>query len=192
MPNRSSKRGPEDINEAAFRVFQQAVGETPEKNAAAVELGRRGGNKGGKARADSLTPERRAEIAKQAAEKRWGKKSDMVPFTLRVLITRTASGQAWYARSVDHEIGARADSHLDVLRTFMGMFENMYESYRSDGGNMLTTCPTPPQAFRDLYEKDSYPVPFDNWTLDILNIAVDARVLTGSLFANEGETPTVA
>lgn len=45
----------------------------PEKDPAAVSLGRRGGLKGGKARAESLTPERRAEIAKTAAAKRWGK-----------------------------------------------------------------------------------------------------------------------
>jgi hypothetical protein len=45
----------------------------PEKNPAAVALGRLGGLKGGKARANSLTPERRAEIAKKAAAKRWSK-----------------------------------------------------------------------------------------------------------------------
>ncbi|HTJ11755.1 MAG TPA: hypothetical protein VL547_07010 [Dinghuibacter sp.] len=44
-----------------------------EKNPAAVALGRLGGLKGGRARADSLTPERRAEIAKKAAAKRWHK-----------------------------------------------------------------------------------------------------------------------
>lgn len=44
------------------------------KNAAAVELGRLGGLKGGNARADKLSPERRKEIAKIAAEKRWSKK----------------------------------------------------------------------------------------------------------------------
>ncbi len=42
------------------------------KNAAAVELGRLGGRKGGKARADKLTPERRSEIARKAAATRWG------------------------------------------------------------------------------------------------------------------------
>jgi hypothetical protein len=47
----------------------------PAKNPAAVSLGRLGGLKGGKARAESMTPERRAEIAKKAAEKRWGPKS---------------------------------------------------------------------------------------------------------------------
>ncbi len=39
----------------------------PEKNAAAVEMGKLGGRK----RAESMTPERRAEIARKAAEKRW-------------------------------------------------------------------------------------------------------------------------
>jgi len=43
------------------------------KNQAAVELGRLGGKKGGKARAKSLSPERRSEIARQAANTRWSK-----------------------------------------------------------------------------------------------------------------------
>jgi len=43
------------------------------KNPAAVALGRLGGQKGGKARAAKLTPERRREIAKLAAEVRWKK-----------------------------------------------------------------------------------------------------------------------
>ena len=49
---------------------------TPEeqgKDPAAVALGRKGGLKGGKARAAGMTPERRAEIARSAAQKRWGK-----------------------------------------------------------------------------------------------------------------------
>jgi hypothetical protein len=84
MPNRSSKRGqgPEDPNQIAFRVTQIAIGERPkeepadpDKNPAAVTLGRLGGLKGGKARAQALTPEKRKEIAKKAAEKRW-KKAD--------------------------------------------------------------------------------------------------------------------
>jgi len=41
------------------------------KDAAAVELGRRGGLKGGKARAEKLSPERRKEIARAAGKKRW-------------------------------------------------------------------------------------------------------------------------
>jgi hypothetical protein len=47
---------------------------TEEKNPAAVELGRLGGRKGGKARAEKLSPERRREIAKKAAAARWAKK----------------------------------------------------------------------------------------------------------------------
>jgi len=43
------------------------------KNPAAVELGRLGGKKGGKARAAMLTPEERSEIAKKAAAARWRK-----------------------------------------------------------------------------------------------------------------------
>ena len=80
MPKRSSrhKQGPEDVNEAAFRVMQQATGEGPReepsgKNPAAVALGRLGGLKGGKARAARLTPEKRQEIAAKAARVRWGK-----------------------------------------------------------------------------------------------------------------------
>ncbi len=43
----------------------------PEKNPAAVALGRLGGLKGGKARAEKLSPKRRSLIAKRAAEARW-------------------------------------------------------------------------------------------------------------------------
>ena len=45
----------------------------PEKNPAAVALGRLGGKKGGKARAEKLSPERRSEIAQKAARTRWNK-----------------------------------------------------------------------------------------------------------------------
>jgi hypothetical protein len=38
-----------------------------------AELGRSGGLKGGAARASSLTPEQRTEIARKAAQKRWAK-----------------------------------------------------------------------------------------------------------------------
>lgn len=45
------------------------------KNPAAVELGRLGGKKGGKARAAKLTAEQRSAIAKKAAKARWNQKS---------------------------------------------------------------------------------------------------------------------
>lgn len=69
-----------DVAETAFRVFQEAIGEAPktlppeertEKNEAAVERGRMGGKKGGKARAKALGSKRRKTIAKNAAKRRW-------------------------------------------------------------------------------------------------------------------------
>lgn len=45
----------------------------PNKDQAAVALGRKGGLKGGKARAAKMAPEQRAEIARKAAKARWGK-----------------------------------------------------------------------------------------------------------------------
>lgn len=51
----------------------EPIEDTPEKNPAAVALGRLGGLKGGKARAQKLSPERRKEIAKKAIESRWAK-----------------------------------------------------------------------------------------------------------------------
>jgi hypothetical protein len=83
MPNRSSTRGqgPPDPNVLAYNIVQQATGQIPKpdpnagKNPAAVTLGRLGGLKGGKARAESLTPAKRKAIAKKAAKTRWGKRS---------------------------------------------------------------------------------------------------------------------
>lgn len=78
MPNRSSKR-PRDVNMLAKLIADVATGqdELPKsdegKDPAAVALGRKGGLKGGKARAESMTAKRRAEIAKKAAKARWGK-----------------------------------------------------------------------------------------------------------------------
>ena len=66
-----------DLNEQAFFILDQITNENPveqTKNEAAVALGRLGGLKGGKARANKLTPERRKEIAQKAAAKRWNKK----------------------------------------------------------------------------------------------------------------------
>jgi hypothetical protein len=53
----------------------------PEKNPAAVALGRMGGLKGGKARAESMTAEKRKEIAQRAAKQRWAnrKSIELVP-----------------------------------------------------------------------------------------------------------------
>jgi hypothetical protein len=78
MPERSRKR-PSDVNELARQVVDEATGDAPDpdegKNPAAVELGRRGGLKGGKARAASMTPEQRSEAARKAAAARWAKRN---------------------------------------------------------------------------------------------------------------------
>ncbi len=71
------EKRPADVVGAAVMIGKIATGEIEDappddgKNKAAQELGRLGG----KARADSLTKERRAEIARKAAKKRWGQKS---------------------------------------------------------------------------------------------------------------------
>jgi hypothetical protein len=80
MPKRSST---EDANEIAFRVVRESLGEKPNpkkrKNPAAVALGRKGGLKGGKARAAKLTPEERSRIAREAAQKRWADRDEKNP-----------------------------------------------------------------------------------------------------------------
>ncbi len=66
-----------DENQAAFGTVQSVIAKTePQKNPAAVELGRRGGKKGGKARAAALSPERRVEIARKASAARWAKRHE--------------------------------------------------------------------------------------------------------------------
>lgn len=68
----------------ASHIVEEATGQPipkPEdstKNPAAVALGRLGGLKGGKARANNLTPEQRKEIAKKAAQTRWLKKKSTI------------------------------------------------------------------------------------------------------------------
>jgi hypothetical protein len=86
MPRRSSKKGKRlpDPNELAFGIVQAITGEPPAekpaeppadgKNPAAVALGKLGGAKGGKARAEKLSKKRRSEIAKKAAAARWAKR----------------------------------------------------------------------------------------------------------------------
>lgn len=82
MRKRSSS---DDVAQNALRVVEQAIGaplkqeskplQFPprKKNPAAVALGKLGGLKGGKARAETLTPEQRKDIAQRAAKTRWAK-----------------------------------------------------------------------------------------------------------------------
>jgi hypothetical protein len=77
-PDPASKpKRPRDPNQRAKMIVDIATGEVDEpnpdegKDPAAVELGRKGGRKGGKARAEKLTKEQRSQIAKKAARVRW-------------------------------------------------------------------------------------------------------------------------
>ena len=71
---------PRDPNQRAFLTVQMALGEVdqtdplPAKDPERVERGKLGGAKGGKLRAERLSPERRREIAQKAAAARWGPK----------------------------------------------------------------------------------------------------------------------
>ena len=74
------EKRPADVIASAVKVMRIATGEEPEeiektddgKDAAAVSLGRRGG----KARAEKLTADRRSEVARQAAKSRWKRSGD--------------------------------------------------------------------------------------------------------------------
>lgn len=82
--SKKKKKKPADVNLMAAAIVKEATGpeETPKltnkpesgKNSAAVALGRLGGLKGGKARAEKLSAEKRKDIARKAAEARWKKK----------------------------------------------------------------------------------------------------------------------
>lgn len=69
---------PRDVNQRAKAILDLVTGERepdpePEKRRIAVESGRRGGLKGGPARAAKLTPEQRSASARKAAQTRWEK-----------------------------------------------------------------------------------------------------------------------
>jgi hypothetical protein len=76
MPKRSSNL---DIAQLAKAIVDESTSDEPRepeddgKNPHAVALGRMGGRKGGKARAEKLTAEERSAIAKKAAAARWAK-----------------------------------------------------------------------------------------------------------------------
>jgi hypothetical protein len=86
MPKRSSskksrisvkRRTPTDVNQIAAHVVEITTGQPrPGKNPAAVALGRLGGLKGGKVRAEKLSEERRHQIASAAARARWAKEKE--------------------------------------------------------------------------------------------------------------------
>ncbi len=72
-----------DVNQIASAIVNRTIELADKivpikkkKNPAAVALGRRGGLKGGKARAEKLTPEQRRASAVKAARARWDKHKD--------------------------------------------------------------------------------------------------------------------
>lgn len=85
MSDKASRpKRPRDANKLAKSIVDIATGEadrapTPDekrKDPAAVSLGRRGGLKGGKARAEILSRKERSQIAAKAARARWRKRGD--------------------------------------------------------------------------------------------------------------------
>jgi hypothetical protein len=72
----NGEKRPADAIGLAVMIGKIATGEIEDEreslSSAAAEMGRRGGQK----RAQSMTPERRSEIAKTAAAKRWASKQD--------------------------------------------------------------------------------------------------------------------
>lgn len=86
MPKRKSNKPKRpdhgfDVAQNARRVVLEAVGESEEVTVSMnlvsqvmAAMGRKGGRIGGKRRLHTLTPERRSEIGKLAAEKRWSRK----------------------------------------------------------------------------------------------------------------------
>ncbi len=79
-PMANRRKRPADVNQRAVLIAKIATGEIEDtqdlkgKNPAAVALGKLGGMKGGKARAEKLSAKKRSEIAKKAAAARWNKK----------------------------------------------------------------------------------------------------------------------
>ena len=87
MPTRASKpkKAPKDPVAFAKAVMENIIGEKwnrndpehpPAKNPHAQALSALGASKGGKARAESLTPKQRSKIAKKAAKARWKKRPE--------------------------------------------------------------------------------------------------------------------
>ncbi len=105
-------------------------GDEPVKDLHAVELGRRGGRIGGRARAESLTPEQRSDIARNAAAKRWKRRAnDAIDKEIKPerkrdrLSQRLREAFAAGAEAHSHQVTGRGltDDELDdVLRRYPG------------------------------------------------------------------------
>lgn len=76
---RRSSKLPKDPNQLAAEIVRLSTEESEPKTERSTiseylaKIGRKGGLKGGKARAEKLSPRKRRDIARKAAEKRWSK-----------------------------------------------------------------------------------------------------------------------
>ena len=111
------RKRPRDANQLAKAVVDIATGEiedrepTPEeqgKDPAAVSLGRRGGLKGGKARAEKMTAKQRSEIAKKAAEARWEQELAYSFTRLAPLFTCSPSWSSALSPSISRSMRTRS------------------------------------------------------------------------------------
>ena len=68
----ANHQGPPDLNEIAARVVAQATSDAPEAREPDVALAE-AGRKGARKRSETLTAERRSEIARKAAQARWNR-----------------------------------------------------------------------------------------------------------------------
>jgi hypothetical protein len=83
MPKRSRKpKRTKDVNQIAHQLVARSTEENPTPTIKRLaisqfmaEMGRRGGKKGGKARAAKMTPEERSKSASDAARSRWDKQN---------------------------------------------------------------------------------------------------------------------
>ena len=77
MQKRTSKKNPDTVQNALRVVMESTSEPVPQAVISQVmaEMGRKGGKIGGKRRLETMTANRRSEIASQAAKARWTKKS---------------------------------------------------------------------------------------------------------------------
>lgn len=124
----------------------------PEKNQAAAELGRRGGLKGGAARAANMTPEQRAEASRLAAQARWARVKpegatgprgrDGEPFTFILypseiaLITETPVSGKGGLQSLQKRLQEQLDSSpiVKLDNAGLGQLIRYMVKYESGGG----------------------------------------------------------
>lgn len=71
-PRPPGERRPADLIGVAVKVVRIATGEEEDERTPIASAAAQFGKLGGAARTASMTPERRAEIARKAATKRWG------------------------------------------------------------------------------------------------------------------------